>query len=81
MRAYLKALGFFVVVFAAGRLARFLFAPDAVPIANGEQTTRELVSALLLKSVENIGLCGAILVLVFGFGWLMAGLMRQVIKR
>jgi hypothetical protein len=81
MRAYLKVLGFFAAVFAVGRLARFLIAPDAVPIAYGEQTTRELVSAFLLKSVENVGLYGAILVLIFGFGWLMAGLRRQVIKR
>jgi hypothetical protein len=55
--------------------------PDAVPIAYGEQISVELLGAFLLKCIENVGLYIAILVLIFGFGLLMAGLMRQVIKR
>jgi hypothetical protein len=56
MRAFLKSLLLFVSIFAAAYVASILIVPDVVPIAAGEQSTWQLDVALVLSSMQNIGL-------------------------
>jgi hypothetical protein len=64
MKNFLKSLLLFASVFAAAYAARILIVPDVVPIAEGEQSSWQIDVALLLTSVQNIGLFGMILVIL-----------------
>jgi hypothetical protein len=76
MRSYLRALLFFALLFGAGYAARLLLAPDAIPIAEGEQSSWQVLTAFILKAIENMGLYGVVIALLFGVGWLLWTLKR-----
>ncbi len=77
MRTYLRALLFFVLLFIAGFTARVLFAPGVLPVDIDEHPTGKFLTAFVLKSVENVGLYGSIIVLIFGVVWLLTGFVRR----
>lgn len=72
MRPYLKALLFFAMLFAASHVVRLIVTPGVTPVADNEQPTLKFLSAFVLKSLENIGLYGTVIVLLFGVGWLLS---------
>jgi hypothetical protein len=81
MRSYVKALLLFALLFVVGHAARLAFVPDAVPIADGEQSSWRVLMAFVLKAIENMGLYGEAIALLFGFRWLLRSLMRTAEKR
>jgi hypothetical protein len=64
MLAYLKPLSLFAVVFVSAFLAHKVMVPNVVAVADGEQSNWQVQLAFVLVSLENIGLGGAVLVLV-----------------
>ena len=72
MRPYLKAFLFFAMLFAASHVVRLIVTPGVAPVADNEQPTLKFLSAFVLKSLENIGLYGTVIVLLFGVGWLLS---------
>jgi hypothetical protein len=81
MRSYVKALLLFALLFVVGHAARLAFVPDAVPIADGELSSWRVLMAFVLKAIENMGLYGEAIALLFGFGWLLRSLMPTAEKR
>jgi hypothetical protein len=81
MRSYVKALLLFALLFVVGHAARLAFVPDAVPIADDEQSSWRVLMAFVLKAIENMGLYGEAIALLFGFRWLLRSLMRTAEKR
>jgi hypothetical protein len=80
MRSYVRALLLFALLFVVGHAARLAFVPDAIPIAEGEQSSWRVLMAFVLKA-KNMGLYGEVIALLFGFGWLLRSLMGTVEKR
>lgn len=64
MRVFLKSLLLFALIFAAAYIARAIVVPNVMPIADGEQPGWQVQVAFLLKSVQNVGLFGVVLVTV-----------------
>ncbi len=56
MRIFLKCFLLFALIFSAAYIARSLIAPNAMPIADGEQPGWPVQIAFFLTSVQNIGL-------------------------
>jgi hypothetical protein len=81
MRSYAKALLFFALLFIAGHAARLAFTPDAIPIADGEQSSWQVLTAFALKAIENMGLYGEVIALLFGLGWLVRSLTHAAARR
>ena len=77
MHHYLKAFLFFAVLFAASYAARIVMTPGVMPVADNEQPSGEFLTAFILKSMENVGLYGTIIVFLFGIGWALSGLARS----
>jgi hypothetical protein len=77
MHAYLRALLFFAIVFVAAYAVRLLVAPGVLPVDIDEHPSGNFLTAFVLKSVENVGLYGSIIVLIFGLGWLLTGFVRR----
>jgi hypothetical protein len=64
MRTFLKSLLLFASIFAAAYMARILIVPNVAPIAEGEESNRQIQVAFFLTSVQNIGLFGTVLVVL-----------------
>ena len=64
MRAYLKGLLLFALTFGIAYLARETIVPNVVPVAEGEQSNWQVQVAFVLMSLQNIGLGGAVLLIV-----------------
>ncbi len=77
MRTYLRALLFFALLFVIGFTTRVRLAPGVLPVDIDEHPTGKFLAAFVLKSVENVGLYGSIIVLIFGLGWLLTGFVRR----
>jgi hypothetical protein len=51
MLSYAKALLFFALLFVVAYVARLVLAPDAIPIAEGEQSSWQVLTAFVLKAI------------------------------
>jgi len=72
MRVQIKAIVLFIFIFAAAYTLRVIIVPNVVPIAEGEQPSWQLQFAFALKSIENIGIFGMVIVLLLAMSrWLM----------
>jgi hypothetical protein len=64
MRTYSGAPLLFALTFGTAYLAREMIVPNVLPVADGEQSNWQIQVAFVLRSVENIGLGGAALVIL-----------------
>ncbi len=80
MKAYRNAILLFVILAGVGFSIRFLFLSDVVPVAEGDQVTGRFLAAFVVKSVENTGLLGLLITLLFGLGWLVARRVQRQVR-
>jgi hypothetical protein len=80
MQAYRNAILFFVLLWASAFAVRMLFLPDVLPVAEGEQAAGSILAAFILRSVENTGLFGLIITLLFGLGWIAVRSIRRQVR-
>jgi hypothetical protein len=62
MRIFLKPLALFALIASFGYLVRLIVAPDVQPIGDREQAGWDIHVALVLMSIQNIGLIGLAIV-------------------